>query len=78
MKSEKNINLVHPILGVRGFSVEHARNVMGMKRNGGWEYNSDEDRELVEGKKEEIEENVESVEKKVVKKTNRKKAVKKK
>ncbi len=54
MSMEKKINLVHPLLGVRGFSVEHAERLMGMRNNGGWQLQEKEVKvksEVKKGKK---------------------------
>lgn len=38
----KKTKLIHPELGVTEFEAEHAKRILGMKRNGGWELYTEE------------------------------------
>lgn len=53
MSDKKTVDLVHPVMGVRGFSVEHAERLMKVKKNGGWEYHKEEKKPKTSVKKKE-------------------------
>lgn len=49
MNEEKRIRLQHPLLGVREFGEQHAKNIMSIPASsrGGWEYADDDGAEVV-------------------------------